>query len=283
MNGILVVNKEKGYTSRDVVNKVSFLLGTKKVGHTGTLDPLATGVLVLGVGEGLKLAELLTDHDKEYIAKVRLGVMTDTLDVTGSVLEERASVMVSEDEVRQVLKQFVGHIKQEVPKYSAVKVKGKKLYEYARAGEEVTLPIREVEISQLELVSEISQNEFWIHCSVSKGTYIRSLIRDIGLALKTGAVMVELNRTRVGKFLLEDAFSLDEISQGHYKLLSPVEVIDLPKIVMNQELEKKVRNGQVLDKFFSEDLVMLLDSKGTLVAIYQKYGENKAKPYRMFL
>ena len=283
MNGILVVNKEKDYTSRDIVNIVGKSLGTKKVGHTGTLDPLATGVLVLAIGSGLKLVELLMDHDKEYIAKVRLGLETDTLDITGNVIREIKVNDITKEQVEVVLKSFVGTIEQTVPKYSAVKVNGKKLYEYARNGEEVELPVKSVDIYSLELISDIIDNSFYIKCHVSKGTYIRSLIADIGECLGTGAVMEELNRTKVGNFTLKEAYSLEQIKTGEYKLLELSDVLDLPRVIVDEVLEVRIRNGQVLQKFFESDMAMIVNNEGKLLAIYQAYGDDYVKPYRMFL
>ena len=283
MNGVLVIYKEKGFTSRDVVNILMDELGTRKVGHTGTLDPMATGVLVVCVGQGLKLVELLTNHDKEYIAKIRLGIETDTLDITGKVLKEEKVRDYSKEEVEHVLSKFVGKIKQTVPKYAAIKVNGKKLYEYARNGEEVELPVRDIEIYDLKLVSNIKNNEFYIKCHVSKGTYIRSLVRDIGIALGTCATMVELERTKLGEFSLENTYTLDDIRSGMYSMLKIEDVLDLPKLVVDKEQEKRIRNGQVLDKFFDGDMVMVMNEDNKLLAIYQEYHDNKAKPYRMFL
>ena len=283
MNGVLVIYKEKGFTSRDVVNILMDELGTRKVGHTGTLDPMATGVLVVCVGQGLKLVELLTNHDKEYIAKIRLGIETDTLDITGKVLKEEKVRDYSKEEVEHVLSKFVGKIKQTVPKYAAIKVNGKKLYEYARNGEEVELPVRDIEIYDLKLVSNIKNNEFYIKCHVSKGTYIRSLVRDIGIALGTYATMVELERTKLGEFSLENTYTLDDIRSGMYSMLKIEDVLDLPELVDDKEQEKRIRNGQVLDKFFDGDMVMVMNEDNKLLAIYQEYHDNKAKPYRMFL
>lgn len=282
MNGILVLYKEKGYTSRDLVNIVSKDLRTKKVGHTGTLDPMATGVMVLCVGEGLKLVELLTNHDKEYIAKIKLGIETDTLDITGNVLRQDDLPSFSKNEVETVLKKFVGKIKQEVPKYSAIKVNGKKLYEYARNDISVELPVREIEIYDLKLVSDVKDNEFYIKCHVSKGTYIRSLVRDIGISLGTVATMVELERTRLGQFGLENTYTLEDIQYGEFDLISIVDALDLPRVVVDKEVEKKIRNGQVLKKFFGEEMVMILNENEELIAIYQVKDQEHVKPYRMF-
>ena len=282
MNGVLLVNKETGVTSRDVVNEVSHILGTKKIGHTGTLDPMATGVLVLCIGSSLKLVESLMDHDKEYIATILLGIETDTLDITGEVQRKIVPQNITKERVVEILKKFQGKIKQEVPKYSAIKVGGKKLYEYARAGIEVSLPIHEVEISQIELVGDVLNNTFQIHVAVSKGTYIRSLVRDIGYALGTVAVMTDLVRTRVGKFLLKDTFLLSDIEEGNYKLLDPREVLDLPVIMVDDFLLKKIKNGCVLPSFFSYDMVFIENYNHELVAIYQQKGDGLVKQYRMF-
>ena len=283
MNGVLVINKPKGFTSRDVVNKVSNLLGTKKIGHTGTLDPIATGVLVLCIGSSLKLVELLMNHDKEYVARVRLGIETDTLDITGNVVKKDYSNTISRDDVIKVLCQFVGKIKQQVPAYSSVKVQGKKLYQYARNNEVVELPIRDVEIYSLELLDFDNNNqEFVIRCRVSKGTYIRSLVRDIGYALGTYATMLELERTSLGNFLLSDSFTLEEIEMGKYRLLSPMEAVHLPVVCVSDSMEKKVKNGQVLPTFFDDEMVYLINSKKEVLAIYQRKDDKFVKPYRMF-
>ena len=149
MNGIIVVNKESDYTSRDVINILNKTFNTKKIGHTGTLDPLATGVLVVCVGKYTKLVDKLTSYDKEYIATIKLGIKTDTLDITGNVLEENYNINLNEQEVINILNSFLGSSIQEVPKYAAVKVNGKKLYEYARNNEEINLPKREIQISDI--------------------------------------------------------------------------------------------------------------------------------------
>ena len=282
MNGILLINKEKGITSRDVVNQVEKILKTKKIGHTGTLDPMATGVLVLCIGSSLKLVEMLMNHDKEYIATIQLGIETDTLDVTGKTLKTQEVRPITKIEIEEVLKNFKGKIKQEVPKYSAIKVNGKKLYEYARKGIEVELPIREIEIFKIELLGDMINNTFQIRCVVSKGTYIRSLIRDIAHALGTIGVMSELKRTRVGAFSIENTYSISNVEKGFYQLLTPQDVLDIPHYIVDEELEKKIRNGCVLDAFFKENMMMILDQNHNLLAIYQQNGLGKVKPYRMF-
>lgn len=282
MNGILVIDKEKGYTSRDIVNIVGKKLGTKKVGHTGTLDPLATGVLVLLIGRSLKLTEILVSDTKEYIAKIKLGIETDTLDITGSVVCEENVSSINREDISRVLDKFRGKIMQEVPKYSAIHVNGKRLYEYARNGIDIELPKREVEIFDLKLISDIENNEFSIFCKVSKGTYIRSLVRDIGKALGTYGTMTELRRVKQGIFDISDAYTLKEINAGNYKLLNPIDVLDMPKIIVDSKMEFKIKNGQVLKKFFDGDLAMILNQNGELLAIYKIKDEKYVKPFKMF-
>lgn len=285
MNGIIVIDKPKDYTSRDIVNIVSKKLNTKKVGHTGTLDPLATGVLVLPIGRALKVSELLTSNTKEYIAEVILGYETDMLDITGTEIK-RNIPSVTKEELLKVLKSYIGKYNQEVPLYSAVKVGGRKLYEYACSGTPVTPPSKEVEVYSLELISDLKHIkgavEFTIRCEVSKGTYIRSLIRDIAYSLNTYGTMKNLIRTRQGIFTLKDAYTLKDIEENNYKLLSIKECLpNIKTTVIEEPLLTKVKNGMVLDKFFKENISLLLDKEGKEIAIYIASGDNKVKPYKM--
>lgn len=285
MNGIIVINKPKDYTSRDIVNIVSKKLNTKKVGHTGTLDPLATGVLVLPIGRALKVSELLTSNTKEYIAEVILGYETDMLDITGTEIK-RNIPSVTKEELLKVLKSYIGKYNQEVPLYSAVKVGGRKLYEYARSGTPVIPPSKEVEVYSLELISDLKHIngavEFTIKCEVSKGTYIRSLIRDIAYSLNTYGTMKNLIRTRQGIFTLKDAYTLKDIEENNYKLLSIKECLpNIKTTVIEEPLLTKVKNGMVLDNFFKENMSLLLDKEGKEIAIYIASGDNKVKPYKM--
>ena len=219
INGILLVNKPKGVTSRAVVNHVVRKLNIKKIGHTGTLDPLATGVLVLCIGRATKLAEKITAKDKEYLVTVQVGIETDTLDVTGKILKQKKDYSLSEDKLKETLNFFKGEYLQEVPKYSAVKVNGKRLYEYARAGLEVELPKKNVKIFSIELL-DFNKDEFKFKVHVSKGTYIRSLIRDIGNKLSIPMCMKELVRTKQGEYLLEDCYTSEEIEKDKYKIIA---------------------------------------------------------------
>ncbi len=282
-NGVLIINKEKGMTSRDVVNVLTKIFNTKKIGHTGTLDPIAEGVLVICLGKCTKLCELLTSKYKEYIATIKLGIATDTLDITGNILKE-AKYEVTEKQIKEVLNSFLGKSIQEVPIYSAVKVKGKKLYEYARAKEEVTLPKREIEIKSIELLS-FKDNEITFKTTVSKGTYIRSLINDICLKLNTVGTMSSLIRTKQGEFTIEDSYTLDDIKNNNYQILSIEEVLfNIETITIDETLYNKIKDGAIIDKIFKSDLACL-KYQDKIVAIYQTYAKdnNKAKPYIMFI
>lgn len=285
MNGILIVNKPKNYTSRDIVNIISKKLNTKKVGHTGTLDPIAEGVLVVPIGRALKISELLTSEKKEYIAKVILGYETDMLDITGKEIK-RNIPNVDKDKLIEVLNSFIGKYNQEVPMYSAVKVNGRKLYEYARSNIKITPPSKIVEIYSISLLEgpiyKDDTVEFTMKCKVSKGTYIRSLIRDIAYKLSTYGTMKELIRTKQGSFLLEDAFTLEDIQKDNYKLLSIKEALPNIKITkISGKTLKQVKNGMVLDKFFEEEISLLVDKDGREIAIYKDIGNGKVKPYKM--
>lgn len=284
MNGVLVVNKEKDYTSRDIVNIISKTLKTKKVGHTGTLDPLATGVLVVTVGEATKISELLTSSFKEYIADIELGIETDTLDITGNILKEE-TVFKTKEEIENILSSMIGSYDQEVPIYSAVKINGKKLYEYAREKEEVELPKRKVEVKEIELLNYRQKEDkvfFKMRCLVSKGTYIRSLVRDIATKLNTIGVMTDLIRTKQGKFNIEDAYTLEQIKQEKFHLIKIEDALDIDIVEVDDYLKKKIQNGSILENRYSKDTVLF--KQNTALAIYKKYEKDstKIKPWKMF-
>ena len=279
MDGIILVNKESGMTSRDVVNEVSHIFNTKKVGHTGTLDPIATGVLAVGVGRALKVIEFITALDKEYEAEVTLGIKTDTLDITGNVLEER-EVSITNEEIDKVLSSFIGDYDMEVPKYSAVKVNGKRLYEYARNNEEVELPIHRVKVYELVRTSDIKDNKFNIKCKVSKGTYIRSLIRDICDRLNTVGTMSKLNRITQGKFKIEDSYKLDDIRNNNYKFISIKDSLDLPMVEIDDFLLKKISNGVKLKNIYNYDRFCFVYNN-EVIAIYESVGD-LVKPVKVF-
>ena len=277
-NGLLVVNKPKGMTSRDVVNKVCRKFNTKSVGHIGTLDPLAEGVLVCLIGKYTKLANILTNHDKEYIASFKLGILTDTLDITGNVLKEGKKEF-SKDEITSALNHFKGKHNQEVPIYSAVKVNGKKLYEYARNNIDVKLPSKIVNIYDIELI-DIKDDIITIKCKVSKGTYIRSLIRDIGAFLDTYATMTSLVRTTLGNFNIDEAYTLEDIESNNYKLLKLNDFLDVvTNKIDNEEDYKHIKNGNVMN--INTNNYILFTYEGEDIALYEPF-DNKIKPLIMF-
>ena len=208
LDGIIVVNKEAGFTSNDVVAKMRGICRQKKVGHTGTLDPDATGVLPVCLGSGTKLCDMLAERDKEYVAELLLGVSTDTQDVSGTVLSER-DVEASEEQVREAVMSFLGPYDQVPPMYSALKVNGKKLYELAREGKEIERKARRVEILELEIL-DVALPVVKMRVVCTKGTYIRTLCADIGEKLGCGGTMKSLQRTRVGRYRLEDALTLGD-------------------------------------------------------------------------
>lgn len=278
MDAIYVIDKPKGLTSRDVVNQMGKILETKHLGHTGTLDPLATGVLVIAVGRATKIIDLLTSTEKEYLAEVKMGLLTDTLDITGNVLEEVEVPSVSFMELEKTLQSFVGKYEQEVPLYSAVRVQGKRLYEYARENQKVALPKREVEISKITLLN-LQQDTFSFSVRVSKGTYIRSLIRDIGVKLQIPMSMQNLRRLHQGMFSIEEAIPLAQFTKQTpgYSCSEVLQRI-YPRETISQELVKKVQNGAKITLPREERYLLLYDEQDHLLALYQKEAEH----YRAF-
>jgi len=277
MNGILIIDKPKNVTSRDVVNDVIKKFNTKKVGHTGTLDPLATGVLVVCIGKATKLVEELTSTEKEYVASVTLGIKTDTLDSMGSILFEE-NVYKTKEQIINVLNSFKGFYDQEVPIYSAVKRNGKKLYEYAREGIEIELPKRTVEIKEIELLDDIeyknNKTMFKFKCTVSKGTYIRSLINDIADRLDTIGIMTNLRRIRQGNFKIEDSIKIEDIDSSSIKNI--IDVLPYKKIELTEDIRKKVENGALVNNIYNSDEILFIENKEA-IALYKKYEKDSSK------
>ncbi len=268
MNGIVVVNKEKGYTSRDVVNVLNQVYHTKKIGHTGTLDPIATGVLVVCIGKYTKLVSHLTSYEKEYVATIQLGVCTDTLDTMGTILKQENPRVLTEEEIRKVLNSFLGKSMQEVPKYAAVKIKGKKLYEYAREHIEVELPKREIEIKKITLLN-YEENTITFSCTVSKGTYIRSLIKDICEKLGVLGTMSSLVRTKQGNFRIEESYTLEDIKKETIHPLQLEDIFSYPIYSLTDSEYKKVKNGNSLELKETSPYVLLAYQKNVM-ALYEK-------------
>ena len=246
-SGILVIDKPEGWTSMDVCAKLRGIFHEKRVGHGGTLDPMATGVLPVFVGRATRAVEFAEKSAKEYVAGLKLGVVTNTQDTTGEVLEER-DVDVTENRLRTVLARFIGDIEQIPPMYSAIKINGKKLYELARKGREVERPARSVTIKALEILEQQGEDLYMIKVRCSKGTYIRTLCHDIGQALGCGGCMSSLRRTMAAGFTLEDAVTLEQVQAAAdpASLLLPVDCFfaGRPVLVLKSvEAEKKIRNG----------------------------------------
>ena len=267
MNGFILVNKKKNMTSRDVVNSLTKILNTKKIGHTGTLDPFAEGILLVGVNKGLKVVKLLNYKDKEYIAKVKLGIKTDTLDITGNILEEKKEEL-NKEELALVLKSFIGEYSYEVPIYSAIKVNGKKLYEYARNDQKVELPIKDSYIYDIKLI-DFKDNSFTFSVKVSNGTYIRALVRDISKKLNKLMTLEELTRTKVDNLLIENSYTLEDIKNNNFKLLKINDLLNYKEVELSRDLEDKVLNGNKIKLDEKEDNILFIKEKKE-IAVYTR-------------
>ena len=294
-SGIINVYKEKGFTSFDVVAKLRGILRTKKIGHTGTLDPDAEGVLPVCIGKATRVCDLLTDRDKVYEAVMLLGVDTDTQDISGEILKTEA-VTCSEDAVREAVRSFIGDYDQIPPMYSALKVNGKKLYELAREGKTVERKPRRVQIFSIEILEvNLPRVRMQVHCS--KGTYIRTLCHDIGRQLGCGACMESLLRTKVGMFTLDHAWKLSQIEamteaeKIQDQIISVEELFeDHRKVRTSLAFDVVVHNGNPIEERMLEESLpenterlRAYDSKGTFIGIYQYSEERKKfKPVKMF-
>jgi len=267
MNGFILVNKKKNMTSRDVVNSLIKILNTKKIGHTGTLDPFAEGLLLVGVNKGLKVVKLLNYKDKEYIAKVKLGIKTDTLDITGNILEERKEDL-NQEELVEVLQNFIGEYSYEVPIYSAIKINGKKLYEYAREGKKVEIPIKDSYIYDIKLIN-IEENSFTFSVKVSNGTYIRALVRDISKKLNKIMTLEELTRIKIDSLLLKDAYTLEDIKNNNFKLLKINDLLNYKEVELSGYLEAKVLNGNKIKLKEKEDNILFIKETEE-IAVYTR-------------
>ena len=301
IDGIINVYKEKGFTSHDVVAKLRGILHQKKIGHTGTLDPDAEGVLPVCLGSGTKVCDLLTEKSKTYEAVLLLGKTTDTQDISGQILSE-AEVFCTEEEVREAVFSFLGDYDQIPPMYSALKVNGKKLYELARAGVEVERKSRRVEILSIEILSiSLPRVSFQVHCS--KGTYVRTLCQDIGEKLGCGGCMESLVRTRAAQFSIEESLKLSEIEQlaAENQLKDKVLPVDgcfseYPAYQARPEADKFLYNGNSVytcqaapmedsgeSKPGEGEFIRMYDSKGTFIGVFAYDGANQCwKPKRMF-
>lgn len=277
MDGILIINKEQGKTSHDIVYKVKKILN-EKVGHTGTLDPNATGVLPLLIGKGTQCSQYLVEHDKVYEVKLKLGIKTDTADSEGKIIEEKQifEENLKKENVIQILKSFIGEQEQIPPMYSAIKVNGKKLYEYARKGQTVELKPRNIIIYECELIKIDKQEKeinFRVHCS--KGTYIRSLCEDIAEKLDTVGYMKNLNRVKVGNFSIDEAITIEELEKNyqnndfvskHFLTIESL-FIKKPWIVINNQRMNHFLNGVKLSYKSSDNIYRIYDEQNKFIGI----------------
>ena len=301
MDGIFNIYKEKGFTSHDVVAIVRRTIHMKKVGHTGTLDPDAEGVLPVCVGKATKLSDVIMDGRKSYRAMLRLGITTTTEDASGEVLETK-EVDFNEDKIREVVASFIGRLEQVPPMYSAVKVNGKKLYELAREGKEIERKSRTIEVYDIRIRQFLPPDRVEIDVDCSKGTYIRTLCSDIGKALGCGGHMAELLRTRTGAFSLENAIKLDELKalaeqeKAEEVLLTMEEALeDFLMVKVSEKSQKFLYNGgKIQERFLTEkpavltegEIVATYDHENNLVGLYEiKKEENNyfIKPFKMLV
>lgn len=267
MNGVLLVNKPKGMTSHDVVNKLRRILHMKKIGHTGTPDPNAEGVLMVLLGNSTKILPFIKNDTKEYVATLTFGYESDTLDIWGNLTEFPVEYPSLED-VQKAMQSFIGKQQQIPPMVSAIKVNGKKLYEYAREGKEIERKPRDIEITEMELLNYDQTISF--RCACSSGTYIRSLCVDLAEKLGQKGILSELTRTKVDTFTLEDTYTLEEIEQGNFKLLSNYQVLNKYPYVQYDKIDD-VKNGKRIRLNCDDEMVMIVENE-TIIAAYVKDG-----------
>lgn len=294
MDGVIVIRKEKDFTSHDVVAKLRGILHMKKIGHTGTLDPDAEGVLPVALGKATRLVDMITDKEKTYEAVMRLGVVTDTQDMSGTVLSQTTELSVTEEEICTVVSSFVGDYMQVPPMYSALKVNGKKLYELAREGKTVERKPRPVHFYEIEIL-DISFPLVRFRVTCSKGTYIRTLCHDIGEKLGCGAAMESLLRTKVGRFTLDDAITLaqteEAVQEGtiESKILGIEEILaEYPRVCCTKEGDRLLANGNPLvqalvDAQEKKGWIRMCSSEGSFSGVYQwDEKRNRYFPVKMF-
>jgi len=299
MDGIINVYKEKGYTSHDVVAKLRWILQTKRIGHTGTLDPDAEGVLVVCIGKGTKLSDMIAGKDKSYRTVLKLGITTDTQDLSGNILKT-SEVNARLEEIEKHVKSFIGEYMQLPPMYSAIKVGGKKLYEYARVGKEVERERRNVLIKDIKILGyNDREHELTMEVDCSKGTYIRTLLHDIGESIGCGGAMKELVRTRVGRFTIDTALKLEDIrrlleagSLAEYIIPMDEMFPAFDRLTIKREYNRLVHNGNVFyekmavlqDANQLTEYVRVYDADGNFIGIYRYDRAGRLfKPYKMLL
>ncbi len=289
MDGILIINKEIDYTSFDVIAILRKLLNTKKLGHTGTLDPDASGVLVIGVNKGTKIMKYLNNDEKTYIATACIGISTDTVDKTGEIIEQKEVTII--DNLDEVIDSFLGTYTQTPPMYSAIKYKGKRLYEYARKGIVIDdIPSRDITIKSIKRTSEITYKDgcayFDYEVHASKGLYVRTLSYDIGKKLGYPAHNYNLKRTKAGKFDITQSYTLDDIRNNNYNIISLSDSLDhLPSLLLNDEIKHHIKNGMAISvkQFAKPTLTRIIDKDNNLLALYDlHHTDYKMKAQNIF-
>ncbi|MEG0034290.1 MAG: tRNA pseudouridine(55) synthase TruB [Bacilli bacterium] len=271
-DGILLINKPIDFTSRDVVNVIGRELKTKKVGHCGTLDPFASGLLLVGVNKGTKILQFLESESKTYLATLKLGETTSTLDTEGEIIDTKPISVHAKEEIIDILKSFLGKSMQIPPIYSAIKVKGKALYKYARNNEEVDIKEREIEIFDINFVSYVAPFlSFNISCS--KGTYIRTLGSDIANKLGEIGYLIKLQRTNIGNFSLNNAIEINNITYD--SVISIVKSLSfLETCVLDEKQSKDIKDGKVYESNSHNDLLLLIDEEENPIAVYKRFKDN---------
>ncbi|XMB66420.1 tRNA pseudouridine(55) synthase TruB [Mycoplasmatota bacterium zrk1] len=288
MNGIILLNKPSGMTSHDCVDRIRKIFSTKRVGHTGTLDPETTGVLPICLNKATKVVSYLTEFDKEYICKIRIGYSTDTEDFTGSTLESKDVSVDSIKNIDSILRKLLSIEEQIPPMYSAVKVNGKKLYEYAREGKKVKRSPRKIKIYKVERLSEITYNdncaEFDFKISGSKGFYVRTICVTIGEMLGYPAHLADLKRTKAGKFDVSNSYSFEDIESGNYNLISIIDALDYPKIEVDEYLFYRIMNGSVIKNIYNITSTIMFCRNNEALALYAPHPtkEGMVKPIKVF-
>ena len=284
MDGFFIVDKPKGMTSQTVCNKIKYKFNLNKVGHSGTLDPNTTGVLVVAVNKATKLLKLINEHDKEYIATIIFGYETDTLDMDGKIIKE-IDMKVNLDDIKKCVNELSKKTKQIPPLTSAIKVNGKKLYEYQRKGIDIEVKERNIKIYSSEILSDLryidNHYEIDIKLNVSKGFYVRSYARDLGIMLNGNAVLKELRRTKAGEFCVENSVSLDELREED--CISIFKQFDFPKVEVNDYLNNLVLHCCNLDERQTTiNQVFYVTNKCDIIAIYEPVDDKKYKPVLIF-
>ncbi len=273
MDGIILINKPSGMTSHDVVDYVRGKTGIKKIGHTGTLDPNATGLLIFCVGKATRLSEFFISMDKTYEGKMRLGIVSDSYDIDGNIVaENQIPANITEEDIKRYCSEFIGKIEQIPPMVSAIKIGGKRLYKMAREGLSIERQPRKVKVDEFTIL-KVDLPYIWIRISCSRGTYVRTLCHDLGQKIGCGAILVELTRLRIGNFNLNNAISLESITSKEdlaKHIISIAEALDLPYVIVSKHGENIFRNG---GKILKDEIKQLQDGTNELVKVLNEEGE----------